>query len=152
MENPVFPNHFQHNHPPLQDVRKEYESGLTVNQRAADWVAKNIGSWRFIIWETIILTFWCILNVTAWIRQWDPYPFIFLNLVVSLEGAYTAPIIMMSQNRQADRDRMEAHNDYLVNQIAEEEIHVIMDHLEAQERALAAICEELGKIREKVGA
>jgi uncharacterized membrane protein len=82
---------------------------------------------------------WVILNVAAVIRHWDPYPFILMNLVLSMQAAYTAPIIMMSQNRQAERDRLEAHNDYIINQKAEEEIRAVMDHLETQNEALLQI-------------
>jgi len=82
---------------------------------------------------------WVVLNVAAAIRHWDPYPFILMNLVLSMQAAYTAPIIMMSQNRQADRDRLEAHNDYVINQKAEEEIRAVMNHLETQAEALMQI-------------
>jgi len=72
---------------------------LTVGQRIADTVAANMGSWRFIIVQSIILIIWIILNVTAYVYQWDPYPFILLNLALSFQAAYAAPFIMMSQNR-----------------------------------------------------
>ena len=78
---------------------------LTVGQRIADTVAANMGSWRFIIIQSAILVVWIILNVTAYIQQWDPYPFILLNLALSFQAAYAAPFIMMSQNRQQDIDR-----------------------------------------------
>jgi uncharacterized membrane protein len=73
---------------------------LTVGQRIADTVAANMGSWRFIIIQSGILVIWIILNVTAYVQQWDPYPFILLNLALSFQAAYAAPFIMMSQNRQ----------------------------------------------------
>jgi len=82
---------------------------------------------------------WVALNVMAVIRHWDPYPFILMNLVLSLQAAYTAPIIMMSQNRQAVKDRLEAHQDFLINQKAEEEVRAILDHLVAQNEALLHI-------------
>jgi uncharacterized membrane protein len=96
-----------------------------------------MGSWWFIIVQSFVLIIWVVLNVVAWTKHWDPYPFILMNLVMSLQAAYTAPIIMMTQNRQAMRDRLEAHNDYLINQKAEEEVRAILDHLAAQDRALA---------------
>ena len=131
-----FPEPFHHQHPPIRDVNEVLKEQLTPGLRAADWVAKTIGSWAFIIVQSTMLAAWVALNVTAFIRHWDPYPFILMNLVLSLQAAYTAPIIMMSQNRQAERDRVEAHNDYLINQKAEEEIRTMLSHLEAQSQAL----------------
>ena len=98
---------------------------LTVGQKIADKVAATMGSWRFIIIQTTILLFWIILNVTAWIRHWDPYPFILLNLALSFQAAYAAPFIMMSQNRQQDIDRREAENDHQINIKAELEIELL---------------------------
>jgi uncharacterized membrane protein len=112
---------------------------LTLGQKAADWVVVLVGSWGFIIGQSSLLVVWAILNVTAWIQHWDPYPFILMNLVLSLQAAYTAPMIMMSQNRQAARDRVEAHNDYEVNLKAEVEIRSIMETLDAQNIAIAEL-------------
>ena len=134
-----FPSPFKHQHPPVQNVNEIFEEQLTVGQRASDWVVNTMGSWKFIIIQSVILTGWIVLNVMAWIQHWDPYPFILMNLVLSMQAAYAAPIIMMSQNRQAAKDRLEAHNDFLLNQKAEEEIRVLMDHLEAQNRAIGEI-------------
>ncbi len=116
-----------------------FEKQANSSERAADWVARIVGSWRFIIVQSFVLILWVILNVTAWIQHWDPYPFILMNLFMSLQAAFTAPVIMMSQNRQAVRDRLEAHNDYLINQKAEEEIRTILSHFEAQNEALVEI-------------
>jgi uncharacterized membrane protein len=139
-----FPRPFQHRHPPVRSVNELDAEQLTVGQRAADAVVRVVGSWSFILIQSAILTVWVILNVTAWIHHWDPYPFILMNLVLSLQAAYTAPMIMMSQNRQAARDRLEAHNDYLTNLRAEEEIRAVLDHLAAQDRALTEILDYLG--------
>ena len=78
---------------------------LTPGAALADWVAETVGSWRFIVVQSVILAIWITLNVMAFIRHWDPYPFILLNLVLSFQAAYAAPIIMMSQNRQSEIDR-----------------------------------------------
>src|SRR5476649_1256375 len=88
---------------------------ISKQHKIAEAVVKVIGSWNFIVIQTIILICWSILNIIAAFEHWDPYPFILLNLILSLQAAYAAPIIMMSQNRQAERDRLEAHNDYLIN-------------------------------------
>ena len=134
-----FPTPSNHQHPPVQNTNEVFEEQLTSGQRTADWVASTMGSWKFIITQTSIIALWITLNVIAWIQHWDPYPFILMNLVLSLQAAYAAPIIMMSQKRQAARDRLEAHNDYLINQKAEEEIRAILDHLAAQDKALTEI-------------
>ncbi len=81
----------------------------------------------------MILAAWIALNIMAWVRRWDPYPFILLNLALSFQAAYAAPIIMMSQNRLAAKDRLMAEQDYLVNTKAEEEVKAIMLHLEQQD-------------------
>ncbi len=145
MKRLTFPKQFAHTHPPVQDVNEILEEQVTFGQRAADWLAKAVGSWAFIITQVIILALWVILNVTAWVKHWDPYPFILMNLVLSMQAALTAPVIMMSQNRQAMRDRIEAHNDFLINQKAEEEIRTILLHLDAQNEALAEIYRFLGQ-------
>ena len=98
---------------------------LTVGQKIADVVASTMGSWTFIIIQTTILFFWIVLNVTAYIQRWDPYPFILLNLALSFQAAYAAPFIMMSQNRQQDIDRKQAESDRQVNIKAELEIELL---------------------------
>jgi uncharacterized membrane protein len=105
-----------------RNVAQEFEEHLSVGQRIADRVAATMGSWTFIIIQSTILLLWIILNVAAYINHWDPYPFILLNLGLSFQAAYAAPIIMMSQNRQADKDRMQTKNDYEVDLKAEMEI------------------------------
>jgi uncharacterized membrane protein len=102
---------------------------LSMGDRVSDKVAAVMGSWRFIIIQSVILAFWVLLNVVALIQHWDPYPFILLNLMLSFQAAYAAPIIMMSQNRQAAIDRVEAKHDYEVNQKAELEIELLQDKL-----------------------
>ena len=109
---------------------------LTMGQKIADGVAATMGSWNFIIIQSVILLFWVILNVVAFAEHWDPYPFILLNLALSFQAAYAAPIIMMSQNRQADIDRKAAENDYKINIKAELEIELLhqkLDNLREQE-------------------
>ena len=143
--------HFEHRHPPIKNVNEAFEKQLTLGQRTSDRVANIVGSWPFIIVQSVFLTVWIILNVAAVIHHWDPYPFILMNLVLSMQAAYTAPVIMMSQNRQAERDRLEAHNDYIINQKAEEEIRIVMDHLETQAEALMQIYQIFNNQKEQVG-
>jgi uncharacterized membrane protein len=84
-----------------------------------------MGSWPFIIIQTAILAGWVTLNIVAYTYRWDPYPFILLNLTLSFQAAYAAPIIMMSQNRQQDLDRQVAADDYQINIKAELEIEAL---------------------------
>jgi len=108
-------------------LRAQGEAGpeLTAGQRIADGVAATMGSWKFIIIQSVILALWIVLNITAYIEHWDPYPFILLNLALSFQAAYAAPFIMMSQNRQQDIDRMAAKTDYQINVKAELEIELL---------------------------
>ncbi len=105
----------------------------TFGQRLADNVANGMGSWRFIVYQTIIVLFWMFLNLTAFIFHWDPYPFILLNLLFSTQAAYAAPIIMMAQNRQSDRDRVQAQADYETNVEAKKEIEQLQMRLNSIE-------------------
>src|SRR5215469_8379402 len=103
-----------------------HQASLTFGQRLADSVANGMGSWRFIIIQTVIVLLWLILNLIAYIYHWDPYPFILLNLLFSTQAAYAAPIIMMSQNRQNERDRAQALADYETNIEAKKEIETLV--------------------------
>ncbi|MGE3910111.1 MAG: DUF1003 domain-containing protein [Chloroflexota bacterium] len=112
--------------------RQQHEEALTPGQRIADGVAAMIGSWRFIIIQSVFLAAWITLNVVGYVRQWDPYPFILLNLMLSFQAAYSAPFIMMSQNRQEARDRERAELDLLTDLKAEtliEELHGNLEDL-----------------------
>ena len=120
-------------------VAGEGEIKLTLGQIVADGVAATMGSWKFIIIQSVILCAWIILNLVAVIQHWDPYPFILLNLALSFQAAYAAPFIMMSQNRQSDIDRQKAENDYKINIKAELEIELLhqkLDELREKEIAL----------------
>ena len=105
-------------------------AALTAGQRIADSVAATMGSWTFIIIQSILLMLWIALNITAYVKRWDPYPFILLNLALSFQAAYAAPFIMMSQNRQQDIDRQSAEHDYQINIKAELEIELLHQKLD----------------------
>jgi uncharacterized membrane protein len=94
----------------------------TLGARLADTVAAGMGSWAFIITQTIFVMLWLGLNLIGYMNHWDPYPFILLNLLFSTQAAYAAPIIMQSQNRQAERDREQAMADFETNVSAKKEI------------------------------
>src|SRR6266852_8206568 len=117
---------FRHEHPPVIDVNKVADQQMTMGQKVADKVASTVGSWPFIIVQSTILALWLILNSIAWINHWDSYPYILLNLALSFQAAYAAPFVMMSQNRQSEKDRLTAQNDYLINCKGEEEVRFIM--------------------------
>ena len=102
---------------------------FTFGQRVADSVANGMGSWTFIIWQTIFVLIWMALNVIGLVSHWDVYPFILLNLIFSTQAAYAAPIIMMAQNRQNQRDRIQADEDYHTNVKAKEEIEALQQQL-----------------------
>src|ERR1700674_4741005 len=128
-----------HRHPPVKNINEMQAEKITAGQRVADKLATVMGSWAFIIIQSTILMFWISLNVLAYINHWDPYPFILLNLALSFQAAYAAPIIMMSQNRQAAKDRLMAEQDYEINLKAEEELKSIMNHLEQLDEVMLDI-------------
>ena len=110
------------------------ESGkekYTLGQRAADTIAKFAGSWAFIFSFTGVLVLWMVVNVILAAKAFDPYPFILLNLVLSCVAAIQAPLIMMSQNRQEEKDRLRAENDYKVNLKTEILIEDLYDKVNA---------------------
>ncbi|MCA9832983.1 MAG: DUF1003 domain-containing protein [Thermomicrobiales bacterium] len=106
------------------------QAGMTRGQHLADRITEVLGSWKFIIVQSSLLLLWLIINTLGWIHHWDPYPFILLNLALSFQAAFTAPIIMMSQNRQADRDRVASELDFEVNRNAAKEVDEIQAKLD----------------------
>ena len=128
-----------HRHKPVVNINQVDADELTPGQRIADRLATVMGSWGFIIVQSVLLAIWIVMNVAAYMQHWDPYPFILLNLALSFQAAYAAPIIMMSQNRQAAKDRLMAEQDYDVNIKAEDELKSIMSHLEQQDEVMLDI-------------
>jgi uncharacterized membrane protein len=108
---------------------EKHKEELSFGSRLADSVASGMGSWKFIIVQTILVLLWMGLNLVAYTYHWDVYPFILLNLVFSTQAAYAAPIIMMAQNRQNDRDRAQAQSDYQTNIEAKLEIEALTNKL-----------------------
>jgi len=122
----------------------------TPGQRAADSVARTVGSWRFIVIQSILIGIWIYWNThtnDGW--RFDPYPFIFLNLALSFQAAYTAPIIMMSQNRQSEVDRRSQAQDYEVNKTAEFEVNNMQQDFEEVKQSLKEIHAELKTLKSK---
>jgi uncharacterized membrane protein len=136
-----------------RDLENQDEDSPSIGQKIADWVASTMGSWSFIIIQSTILFFWIILNITAFIERWDPYPFILLNLVLSFQAAYAAPFIMMSQNRQQDIDRKQAENDYKINIKAELEIELLHQKLDQlREKEVLALTQAISDLTAKLKA
>jgi uncharacterized membrane protein len=111
----------------------KHTDSLPIGDRLADSIATGMGSWKFIITQTIFVVLWMILNLVGFFYHWDVYPFILLNLLFSTQAAYAAPIIMMSQNRQNERDRIHAHADYQTNLEAKLEIEELQKSLNTME-------------------
>jgi uncharacterized membrane protein len=128
-----------------QDVNALFQEELTTGDRMAAWVAKRVGSWPFIIGLSIVLVGWAVLNVVGWFRHWDPYPFVLMNLFLSLQAAYTAPLIMMAQNREAAKDRIVLHEDFETTHRAEEEVRQILNILEQHGELLELLLEKRGR-------
>lgn len=118
---------------PKKNWHEAHSEELTLGAHLADKFAQVVGSWTFIIVQSVLLAIWVTLNLVAYIEHWDPYPFILLNLVLSFQAAYASPIIMMSQNRQGERDRIQAQHDYETNLAAKDEIEMLMKNLSALE-------------------
>jgi uncharacterized membrane protein len=124
--------------PVAQQLAPQAVAGMTAGERLADAVTSRLGSWPFIVVQSLLLLAWIGLNTIAWRQRWDPYPFILLNLALSFQAAFSAPIIMMSQNRQSAKDRRRAEADYAVNLRAELDVsavHARLDELSGRQWA-----------------
>ncbi len=128
----------------IAEMEKQASQRRTRVDQVADWLAVLVGSWVFLLGQSLFLSFWIILNLTAWFSRWDPYPFILLNLALSFQSAYAAPIIMMSQNRQNRLSERRNHLDLQINMLAEQETTEIL-------RLLQLLCEHTGVRIEQQG-
>jgi uncharacterized membrane protein len=120
----------RNSHPVLREER-------TIGQRAADALTLFVGSWFFVVSLLLFLGFWILINVLMIFYKWDPYPFILLNLLLSCLAALQAPVILMSQNREAEKDRIRSVYDYKINKKAEREIEQIQKQLDDIKNMLA---------------
>lgn len=115
-----------------EDANTVDENKLSIGDKMADGISAFVGSWPFIIVSVSLIIIWVIINVSYIVKPFDPFPFILLNLFLSCVAAIQAPIIMMSQNREGDKDRIKARNDYKVNlksEIIIEDLHLKMDEI-----------------------
>ena len=124
-------------------ISKELHNRRTFGERLADGVAAQIGSWRFLIIQSFLVTLWVVLNLVAVFSRWDPYPFVLLNLLVSVQAAYTGPVLLLSSNRAAQRDRIMAEHDYATNDRAERLVEGLMSELLRNSQATLAIAQHL---------
>ncbi len=124
---------------------------LTIGQKISDAVAKAVGSWKFIIIQSMCIFGWIAYNSVNNTNVWDPYPYILLNLMLSFQAAYTAPAIMMSQNRLSDIDRQQANNDFEVNVKAELEIELLHQKIDMmKEKELYALTKAVESLSQKI--
>lgn len=129
-----------------RNVNEMDEERMTFGQRVADKAADVIGSWGFIIFQSVLIAVWITLNVVAWVNHWDEYPFVLMNVVLSMQAAYSGPVIMMSQNRQSLKDRLAAEVDHQVNTKAEIEINNLMRRIDELELSIEENHSEMKKL------
>ncbi len=127
----------------IKNVNELHDNSLTFGDRTSDSVAAYVGSWRFVILMTVLLVVWLVWNSIPFLPHFDPAPFILLNLCLSFLAGYTAPFIMMSQNRQATKDRLTAENDYKTDVKSEQEIRHILEHLDHQDGLILQVVQRL---------
>lgn len=132
-----------------KDINKIHEEKLTIGDIASDKISDFVGSWPFILWGLGLIALWIIINIAAYTKHFDPYPFILLNLFLSCLAGIQAPIIMMAQNRQEEKDRLRAKNDYKVNlksEIIVEDLHYKVDQIMKNQED---ILKQLKELKEK---
>jgi uncharacterized membrane protein len=124
-----------HKHPMSQRLHEERTRG----ERLADTISDQIGSWRFLVVQTVVITLWVAVNAAGLILHWDPYPFVLLSLLFSVQAAYVGPILLLSQNRSAQRDRIMAEHDYVTNERSEQLTEALLSELLRNSQATLAI-------------
>jgi uncharacterized membrane protein len=126
----------------IQNVDDIYQRDLTRGERVAIAVTQIVGSWTFVVVQSLFLAAWIVLNVVGWVWRWDPYPFILLNLALNVIASYTAPLILMAQNRDAERDRLMMHEDFETNRQVAAEVGKILHILDEHGQILTMLLEQ----------
>jgi uncharacterized membrane protein len=126
----------------IQNVDDVYQRDLTRGERAAIAVTQIVGSWTFVAVQSLFLVTWIALNVVGWVWRWDPYPFILLNLALNVIAAYTAPLILMAQNRDAERDRLMMQEDFETNRQVAAEVGKMLRILDDHGQLLTMLLEQ----------
>lgn len=134
----------KHKHP----VNQLFHDEATLGERVADRAASGIGSWTFLTVQSILIVIWISLNVAMLINHWDPYPFILLNLCFTIQAAYTGPVLLLSGNRQAQKDRLRLEHTAEVAEAAEKATLEILLEIERNTEATLKVLEKLQKRRE----
>jgi uncharacterized membrane protein len=133
----------QHDHPPVRDLNRETDRRQGRGQRVAEDLSRMVGSWSFVVVQLLLVAVWVALNVYSY--HWDRYPFLFLNLVLTVQAVLAAALLLMALNRAITRDRLRAEHDYEVNVKSEEELKSLMNHLESQDEVLLQILQRLDR-------
>ena len=129
-----------------------YDDGeIPFGQRAAEWVTKRVGSWPFIIGQSVLLVGWAIWNCLPWTPHWDPYPFILMNLFMSLQAAYTAPMIMMAQNRESGKDRYLNKSSYVVSAKTDVDVQALQMLVLEQSARISQLLEMVERLPKERG-
>jgi uncharacterized membrane protein len=134
----------KHKHP----VNQLFHDEATLGERVADRASAGIGSWTFLIVQSILIVIWIALNVAMLLNHWDPYPFILLNLCFTIQAAYTGPVLLLSGNRQAQKDRLRLEHTAEVAEAAEKATVEILLEIERNTEATLKVLEKLQKRRE----
>jgi uncharacterized membrane protein len=137
--------HHQHDHAPVRDLNREADRRLRRGSQIAGDLARMVGSWTFVVLQALMTAFWLVLNVFAATRHWDPYPFLLLNLVLSLESTLWASLVLMALTQGVDRERLRAQQDYETDVKEEEEVRALMSHLETQDELLLQVLYRLDR-------
>jgi uncharacterized membrane protein len=137
----------EHSHTP-EHLRGAF--GTDSFGRRAEQAARFFGTPQYIIGQSLVVVLWVILNSLAWSLKWDPYPFILLNLAFSTQAAYAAPLILLAQNRQAERDRLRSEEDRIVNQRTQAEAEFLARELAASRLSLGKIEATLARVEERL--
>ena len=134
----------KHKHP----VNQLFHDEATLGERVADKVASGIGSWWFLGIQSVIIAIWLLLNILMLINHWDPYPFILLNLTFTIQAAYTGPVLLLSGNRQAQKDRLRLEHTAEVAEASEHATLQILEEIERNTEATLKVLEHLKKRRD----
>lgn len=120
-------------------------SGVPLGQRLAEKITRTVGSWKFIIIQSVVLLVWIVFNTWVAVNRWDPYPYILMNLFLSMQAAYTAPMILMSQNRQSQADRVVMYGDYILDKKTHKNIKELQQKIDESNSLLEKIVQKLEK-------
>jgi uncharacterized membrane protein len=137
-----------HKHP----VNQLFHDEATLGEKVADKVSSGIGSWYFLGIQSVLIVIWLGFNIWALTHHWDPYPFILLNLMFTIQAAYTGPVLLLSGNRQAQKDRLRLEHTAEVSETAEKATLQILEEIERNTEATLKVLEHLKRRRESKGA